>query len=294
MNRSTRTSNHKGGRGGFTLLEITLSLAVLMMLIGGIYQVASAAFQVSGKVTEKGQQEMHIAAFFGLLRQNFGSMPGNAKIVMELENSVSDYGTEIELTDFPLAFAWGGVTAGSEKVLIVSEKDPLGGIQVRIRYLNEEEAESHDNGNLGADEGESIVLIAGIRKMWWRFYNSDPNAAPTGDPEEAWMLEWEETETKRPSLVELNIEFFSLKDPLRAVFWIPVVANPETVVRSAQRSQGAGGRRTSTQGGARTNPRIQPPGGGGTRPSSGGTRPSSGGTRPSSGGGGARPPRGGR
>ncbi|MFT4550313.1 MAG: type II secretion system protein J [Verrucomicrobiales bacterium] len=213
-------------QAGFTLLEVTIAFALFTFLIGGIFKIADASFQVSAKVTEKGQQEMHVAAFFDLMRRNFSSMPGNGKVTMAIPNSVgsSGYNTEIVMKDYPLAFSWGGVAAGSEKVLIVSEKDPLGGTQIRIRYLNEEESEAHDNDGLGDDEGQSLVLIAGIKSMYWQFFDQT---------EEEWIEEWDE-ENRRPSLVELNVEFFSLSEPIRAVFWIPVVANPESVVRGAQ------------------------------------------------------------
>jgi hypothetical protein len=195
---------------------------------------------------------MHVAAFFDLMRRNFSAMPGNGKLTMELANSLgsSGYSAEIVLKDYPLAFSWGGVAAGSEKILIVSEKDPLGGTQVRIRYLNEEESEAHESDGLGEDEGQGLVLISGIKSMYWQFFDQT---------EEEWVEEWDE-EARRPSLVELNVEFFSLSEPIRAVFWIPVVANPESVVRGAQSAPGAGGR-----------------GGGGTRPPGGGDRPEGGG-----------------
>ena len=99
--------------------------------------------------------------------------------------------------------------------------------------------------------------------MYWRFFDQN---------EEDWVEEWEE-ENRRPSLVELNVEFYSLSEGIRSVFWIPVVANPESVVRGAQSTPraSAGGRAgTSTTGGG-GRPVSPPTGGGG---SSSGGRPS--------------------
>jgi type II secretory pathway pseudopilin PulG len=265
MNHSTRPTSRRSrsdqSRAGFTLLEVTIAFALFMILIGGIFKVASACLHLSAKTTEKGQQEMHVAALFDLLRRNFSSMPGNGKVTMEIPNGVasSGYNTEIVMKDYPLGFSWGGVAAGSERVLIVSEKDPLGGTQIRIRYLNEEEGEAHENGSLNRDEGQSLVLIAGIKSMYWQFFDQT---------EEEWVEEWDE-ENRRPSLVELNVDFFSLSEPIRAVFWIPVVANPESVVRGAQTSGGSGGRGSSggTGGGSRA---VRSPGGGDLQRSGGG------------------------
>jgi type II secretory pathway pseudopilin PulG len=267
-------------RAGFTLLEVTLAFALFMILIGGIFSVASASLHLSGRVTEKGQQEMHVAAFFDLLRRNFSAMPGNGKLTMELASSLgsSGYSSEIVLKDYPLAFSWGGVAAGSERVLIVSEKDPLGATQIRIRYLNEEESEAHESDGLGPDEGQSLVLISGIKGMYWQFFDQT---------EEEWVEEWDE-EARRPSLIELNIEFFSLSEPIRAVFWIPVVANPESIVRGAQSAPGAGGRGGGPGGGSGGGPGSRPDRGGGERGQPpGGGRPQGGAPvlRPQPGGG---------
>ena len=264
-------------QAGFTLLEVTFALFLFGALMAGVFKVASACFQVANTVTEKSQREMHAAAFFGLLRQNFTAMPGNGKITMELPNSLGSagYQSEIVLKDYPLAFSWGGVPAGSERVLIVSEKDPIGGLQVRIRYLNEEEAEAHENDSLAPDEGQSLVLIAGIKSMRWEFYDQT---------EEEWLEEWDE-EGRRPSLVTLFIEFYNLSEEIRAVFWIPVVANPESVVRGAQTSRGVGGSRPTVRPpGDGGTPTIQRPGGsgGGDRPGGSTVRPPGGSTpRPS-------------
>ncbi len=149
--------------------------------------------------------------------------------------------------------------------------------QIRIRYLNEEESEGHESDGLGEDEGQGLVLISGIKAMYWQFFDQT---------QEEWVEEWDE-EARRPSFVELNVEFFSLSEPIRAVFWIPVVANPESVVRGAQTSRGGwrrrggggppaarwrfGGRRGGGRGGDRTGGGGQsaiwrrPPGGGGGR-----------------------------
>ena len=258
MNLSTKPTSNSS-RSGFTLIEIVAAIALSMLILGGVFNVASACFGLSSTITEKNQTELHSAAFFDLLRRNFSAMPGNGKMTMELPGGVGSSAnySEIVLQDYPLAFAWGGVAAGSERILLVSEKDPTGAVQVRIRYLNEEQAEAHENGSLAEDDGLSLVLIDGIKSIYWQFFDTN---------EEEWVEEWEEEE-RRPSLVELNVEFFGLSEKIRSVFWIPVVANPESVVRGAQstpRTGTGGGRNTGGGGGQNTTGR--PPTGGGDQP----------------------------
>ncbi len=96
MNLSIKPTNKlrrpAGTQAGFTLIEVMMAFALFMFLIGGIFKIASASFQVSAKVTEKGQREMHVAAFFDLVRRNFSAMPGNGKLTMEIPNSVGSSG----------------------------------------------------------------------------------------------------------------------------------------------------------------------------------------------------------
>ncbi|MEM0896795.1 MAG: prepilin-type N-terminal cleavage/methylation domain-containing protein [Verrucomicrobiota bacterium] len=280
---------------GVTLIEVVMGVALLGFLITSVYQLAMGAMNVANTVADNQQEEMHLHAFLKIMRRNLEGLPGNGSIFMETPRSLTGfYESELVLQDHPMAFSWGGVAAGSEKVIIVTEKDPIGGHQVRVRYLNEEEAELYDEGSLDPDEGLDLVLIDGLRKIEWNFY--DPQADP--DSEEVWAQDWM-LEGQRPSFIELVIGFYDEEEAIRSVFWIPVVANPEEVVAGAtgggNRSSGGGNAQPGGNGGPgaaqpnRGNNARGGPQAGAGRP--GGGRPGGGGPRP--GGGNVAPPRGG-
>lgn len=288
MNPSIRTPNK---RSAFTLLEVVFGVMIASMVITGIYATAVGCLRLANKVTIRQQDEMHLHSLLGVMRRNIEDIPGNAKISMEPPEGLGGaLRSEIVLEDYPLAFSWAGVAAGSKRVLIISEKDPRGGTQIRVRYLNEEEAEEHaDQGRISDEDGVGLVLIDGLKSVWWRFYNQRT---------EEWEEDWVRP-NERPSLVEMNIEFYDDSEPLRSVFWIPVVVNPETVVRGVQGGQrggvrpppggGNGGVRQPPgreNGGVRRPPGAVQPGGGGGRPGAS-FRPGAG--RPSGSGGGGRP-----
>ena len=305
MNHSTRTTgNLKTAASGFTLLEVILGIMIASIVIYGIFKTAVGCLDLSNAVTVRQQKEMHLHSLLGVLRRNIEDIPGNAKISMEPPDETGGI-SEIVLEDYPLAFSWAGVAAGSKRVLIISERDARGGNQISIRYLNAEEAQIHaEGGGLAEDEGLGIVLMDGLKNVWWRFYNqrtADANqrAGDSDSVEEAWEEDWVRP-NERPSLVEMNIEFYDGSEPLRSVFWIPVVVNPETVVRGIQSGGGrtsggssGGGNRAGGPGNERGNDRrVQlPPGA--SRPSSP-ARPSGGSPgRPSGGGRGGPIPGGG-
>ncbi|MEM9478504.1 MAG: type II secretion system protein [Verrucomicrobiota bacterium] len=270
---------------GVTLIEVVMGVALLGFLITSVYQLAMGAMNVANTVAETQQEEMHLHAFLKIMRRNLESLPGNGSIYMETPRGITGiYESEMVLTDHPMAFAWGGVAAGSEKVIIVTEKDPIGGHQVRIRYLNEEEAELYDEGGLDPDEGLDLVLIDGLRKIEWNFYN--PQADP--DSEEVWVEDWM-LEGQRPSFIEMVIGFYDEEEAIRSVFWIPVVANPEEVVAGATGGNRGGGGQPGQPGAGGRGPGAPgagQPGRGGPQAGGGGGR----GTGPGAGqGGGGRP-----
>ncbi len=282
MNLSTRTTADAAARSrGFTLLEVILGLALIVLLIGGIYSIAAASLQMSNSVVENQANEMHLHSFVNLLRRNIEGLPGNARLRMEAPDTAGGiYHSELVLEEYPLAFSWSNVAAGSRIVILATEKDPPKGIRFRVRYLNEEDAEAYESGSLGADDGIGLELLDGVRAVLWRFYDTQT---------EEWVKEWPNA-NQRPSMIELNFEFFDNSEPTRAVFWIPVVADPAQIVQGAT-SGGAGGIGGGGGGGPGGGGAPIPGGGleGGRRPQPGQARPGGGrdgGPRPPSGQGG--------
>ena len=69
---------------GFTLIEVVVGLALMAMLIGGIFSVQRGAFTVSTEVVERETQTLRVHSFCELLRKNFEQAPGNAKINLQI------------------------------------------------------------------------------------------------------------------------------------------------------------------------------------------------------------------
>lgn len=255
-------------RRGFTLIEIMLGLALLSILVGGIFAVQRGAITVSSSVVERETQTLKVHAFCELLRRNFEQMPGNAKVNLQFFGGTGSDLTEVAFTDFPLAFTWPGVTAGAKTVIFRTERSVGLGLQAAILYLDQEQAAAWQKGQF--DESKilgRITVMDGISFLGWRFFN---------ETTQEWETEWPLTNTRRPTFVEMTLQFMDGEDPVRLVFWIPTMANPQQF--------------TSGFGGAAQNPQV--PGGGGTpQPGGGGPRPGGGPGGNSGGGpGSGRPP----
>lgn len=214
----------RGRRRGFTLIEVVLAIALIALLVGGVYAVARGAFEVGNEVVYNQQRSMLVHSFLELARTNFEKMPGNAQIELSTDAMGNEFLSELIITGYPLAFVWSGVPAGSEEVIIRTEKESRGSVRVVAQYLTEEEAEERQGGQDAYDMGVKLTLLSGIRLLQWRFYDVRT---------EEWETEWEDN-TRRPSLVELTLEFFDAQEPVRSVFWIPTMTNPEALTRAYQ------------------------------------------------------------
>ncbi len=265
---------------GFTLVEILLGLALIGMLAGGVFAVQRGALQVSTEVVAAETQTLKVHSFCELLRRNFEQMPGNARVNLQLYGGSGSDMTEIAFTDYPLAFTWPGVTAGAKTVIFRTERSVGIGLQAAILYLDEEQAAEWQKGGQ-FDEGKilgRITIMDGIARLHWRFLD---------EQRDEYVEEWPLTNTRRPTMVEMTLQFMDGSDPVKLIFWIPTMANPQQFTQ-AQPGAGAGVPGGGVPGGGVPGGGVGPGGGrpGGGPGGAGGGRPGGGGGRPPGGGGG--------
>lgn len=218
-------------RRGFTIIEVVLGLALLSILIGGVFSVLRGTMDVSADVVTEETKTLRVHSFCELLRRNFEQMPGNARVNLQNYTGGSDM-LEVAFTDYPLAFTWPGVQAGAKTVLFRTERDRVGGLglQAAIIYLDEEQSQEWQKGSFDETKGLGrITIMGGIASLQWLFYNDQ-----TRKYEEEWPL----TKTQRPTFVEMSVKFMDNSDPITLVFWIPTMANPTQFTNFA--SQGGG------------------------------------------------------
>ncbi len=285
---------------GFTMIEILLSLALLGLLMTGIFSIQRGAMDVSVEVTARASKTLRVHSFCELMRRNFEQAPGNARVTLLFFGGAGSDLTEVAFSNYPLAFSWPGVVGGSTTVILRTERSSVSsGIQASLLYLDEEQAQIYQENPARLDETKllnRLTILDGIAYLGWRFFN---------DQTQEWELEWPASNANRPTFVEMTIQFLDNSDPTKLNFWIPTMANPQ---------QFTGGFANTPQPGANPPGDGQPvppgagrppggpggPGGPGARPPGGGGRPGGGpggGGRPGGGGGrqgGGRPGGGGR
>ena len=230
---------------GFTLLELIVGIGLIGIVLTGVYKVASKSIELSENVLVRQHDNLHMHSFMGLLKRNIEDIPGNARINMEPVDSQSGVvRSEIALVDYPLAFSWAGVSAGSKIVFIVSgpDKSLEGASQIEIRYLNQEEAEIYEEGqSLPDDLGMGIVLMNELKNVTWNFYDQN---------NKEWVDQWsaEDYPNQRPSMVYMEISFLDESEPIQSYYWIPTVEDPATVARATQSGNTRGNSSSSRRG----------------------------------------------
>lgn len=285
-------------RAGFSLMEVLLALALLALLAGGIFAVQRGAISVSAEVAAAQTQTLRMHSFCELLRRTFEQAPGNARVYLTLTGGQYSGLSDVAFVDYPLAFTWPGIPAGSKTVIFRTQRAASGlGAEARLLYLDEEETQLYEQGRSeGSRAIADVLLMESIRNLTWRFYD---------DRKQEWELEWPRTNNRRPTFVELRLEFLDGQDPVRLVFWIPQMANPEEFTRNqggpggGGGGGGGGGDGDGAGGPGRDRPRGgagagggRGAGGGGRGPGGGGRGPGGGGGGRGPGGGGGGPPRG--
>ena len=193
---------------GFTLLEMVLAMAVLTILVVGIFGLAEGTIAMTAGVNDFEQNELTRNRFVELCRQHLESIPGGSGLELrEIGGNSKNPGSELSFVDSPRAFGFGA--AGGAIARVVLEARPP---EVRAHYLELDQAVLYEKGNaLNQLNATSVTLFRGIESMQWRFFDRENLE---------WFTEWEDPSIL-PHFAELTVLMEGEIAPRRTVFWIP-------------------------------------------------------------------------
>ncbi len=285
MKTTPLTPKAHASAAGYTLMEVMLAIGLIGLLVTGIFQTQRTALTISRDVTANQERSMQMNAFLDLMRRTFELTPGNSPVNLLVPRG-NDGTSDLYFGDYPMAFAWAGVSAGAKGVILRTERAQVGN-NVVVLYLDEEATQAYRNGNFneadvdpanGQPRVRRLLLLEGVRTLIWEV--QDDQKSP---PE--WAPDWPFENNRRPGLIRLQMEMMDGSEPIITVYWVPVVVQPQ---QFANASLGGGAGAGGPGGGGPTTPpiNINPPGvPGGGRPNGGGGGGGGGGGRPGGGGG---------
>lgn len=230
----------QGWKVGFTLIEVMLALAILVMIAGVVFSLARQTMGLSRSVVEKQREAIHRQSFFEFMSSQLAKLPGNAIIDVTFEDPPGNgpYLSSLVVQNAPTMFGWGGTNFSVEAVELqtVMRRDGLLDVvlnyyNVEILEQNSETAVNQDNVfDPGAEPILSIVMLEGVRWFEWQILDSRDGE---------WYNEWHNP-GRQPVLMQLDVAFGAGAENLRQIFWLPPKQNPVAFMRQLGMGAGAG------------------------------------------------------
>ncbi|MCH7226546.1 hypothetical protein [Haloferula sp. A504] len=223
---------------GFTMLELVISVGMLALLIGGVFLLATTNIGLGNEVVKKQAEVSEQSAFLELLGNQFSSMPGNARLELESEDSGAQYLSDLTIQNVPMTFNWGGMDRVAKAVQLSTVRRRDGFLDIVLRYFEEpilEETEEigETTNRFGDNEPfAEVVLMEDVYIFEWRVLDGRTME---------WSYDWDLV-----GRLPLQMELLFAKDqldaetPIRHVFWITPKQNPEVMMRQLQQG-GQGG-----------------------------------------------------
>ena len=212
-------------KNGFTLLELVLAMGLMAILVGMVFGTARTSLALGNTIVETQNEEMLHQAFFELLSQRFGSLPGNTRFDLKVEDSGSHYVSDLTLQNVPLSFTWGGQARIAKAVQLSTVKRRTGYIDIVLRYYENEILEGAESSFGSTTKSKEpfaeIVLLTDVRFFEWRVLDGRSME---------WQYDWDQ-QGRLPLQAELTMAIGAKGEEIRQVFWIPPKTNIETRIR---------------------------------------------------------------
>lgn len=166
--------------GGFTLLEMALTMLIVAILMTAIFAVVGGTTQLADSMERGQDRDGQRHAFSQFCERTFRALPGNGLVRLRVKQSGNHYLSELALKNAPSVFS--GVGGGAVTILSTEEQAD-GYVRVVLTSLTEEEATDADNGKLDPTKSPRIVLLENVAKCEWKIY--EPRS-------QQWVTLWNE------------------------------------------------------------------------------------------------------
>ena len=205
---TARTSKAGRWAHGFTLIEIIVGMALMIIVIGGVYGVANGALSVGKAMAERRIQETRIMNFVTAWREYLETLPPETRITVGEKPSRKFGKGSLLFENGSVPFAWTRsvkLAPAVEFKLVRSQVVPRSSDLMVIHLRKPERATS-------ADEYEPIAqlpLLEGLSEFTWQFYDVE---------NKKWVTLWED-QPHPPLFMRLRFGFTSDPKVYEYVFW---------------------------------------------------------------------------
>lgn len=169
------------GNAGFTLIEVTLGLAILILIFGVIFQLVQMSVLGADAAGKNSQRTREVSGLFALLRQICLDLPIRSQL--SLEPRVGGRGYDLVFVQAPLAIL-PEQPGGQRKLRFLVEKNQESG--GRTLVMQEIFQAAPRPGVLTVPETNSFPLMQDLVSLEWRVGNplnrEKPESTDWNDP----------------------------------------------------------------------------------------------------------------
>jgi hypothetical protein len=179
----------------FTLLEVILAMALLMIVIGGVYGIANGAIGLGKAMADTRIHESRVMNFVSAWREYLEGLPPNTSITVGSKPSRTFGRGSFLVENGTVPFAWNPrvrLSPAVEFKLKRSETDPASST-LWVRHLEKPKRASANDYEVISE----LPLLENLREFTWQFYDA---------PEEEWVTLWED-EPHPPLYMKLRFSF---------------------------------------------------------------------------------------
>jgi prepilin-type N-terminal cleavage/methylation domain-containing protein len=199
-------------RRGFTLIEVLVSVAIFIMLAGGIFSAVSVAVTASAEVSAAQLATARMDAFQRFVRVLFLNLPPDATLDLRIRQEAGR-GDVVEMLLWPAPEIadFGGPGQRSDGLALAARPDGDGAFTISV--ANFDPAEDEARRDAGLAETDWLPILPEVRTLRWRF--GQANGTP--------LVETWKPEQGRPVMIDLELTRLD-GSVLPLQFWLPPVA----------------------------------------------------------------------
>lgn len=195
----------------FTLLEVLLSLALVGLVLSGVFGVADGAMQLGKSMGQARVAETRISNFVMQWRDYFENVPPGITLAAGAEKAARGSSGNLFITGSQMPFVWNRSLKMADAVEfgLVRAPGPQKSLNLVVRHLKRPVKARRE------DEFETLAelpILENLKQMQWQFFSPE---------DKKWFIDWDPKKRPTPPLF-IKLRFAFLNDPREHeyTFWV--------------------------------------------------------------------------
>ncbi len=195
---------------GFTLLEVIAAMALITLLIGGVYGIADGAIRLGTSMSRARLSETRLVNFTNAWRDYLETMPPGVRLSCGLEKATRGASGRLLIEGGSVPFAWTRQVRLADAVeFALVRGEEKGSLNLLVRHLKRLEKPTI------MDAYEQICelpLLEGLKEFHWQFYDAS---------EKRWYSSWDpDKHGGTPLFMRLRFQFLTEPREHEFTYWV--------------------------------------------------------------------------